>query len=351
MMNELMNDFQPLTINLSSSALSSSGCMLRLYRKVVEGYKEPAMDARLVYGVGVHKYIDTMYRTGGDIPKSKDAAREVFMSIPRIDDRKSMHLSDVNHMLAVAVWTWEMCVARDEEFEMIEIKDKCPMCEGTGQMPVVGESTAQITVCPKCQSIGTILRPASEVTFSIPYYKDNFVNINFCGTMDRIGKMKDGIYIIPDWKTTSSWSEREYFKQYEMSKAPRGYVLALKLMHEHYPDSILGRIGGTRVGARFDAVFVKPKVNAVTFARSDVFTYSDQEIMEFRTLLDDKCREISQAVKTGYLPKQGLINGSCQGRWGFCSFWNVCSKPEIVGEVLLKRDFVKKPFNPLAYND
>jgi len=309
---------QPIELNLSSSALSHGNCKLALDRAVREGYKEKTMNCRMVYGIGVHKFISEMYLTGGHIPTARQAAIDAFNAIPRIDDRKSPHLSDVNHMHAVALWTWEMCVKADKEFEILMINDK----------------------------------PAVELNYSIPFYQDSYVKINWCGTLDRIGKIKNGIWIIPDWKTTSSWSEKEYFTQYELARAPRGYVLAMKLMAELYPDSILGQIGKGAIGVRFDGVFVKPAVNDVKFARSEVYRVDDDySVNEFRKLLTDKCREISDVIRTGYRPKNGIVNGGCEGKWGKCMFWNVCKLPDVVGEVLLKRDFDIKPFNPCAYND
>lgn len=306
-----------LEINLSSSALGHSGCMLNLQRTVITGYKEKALASRMVYGIGVHKFIDVMYKTGGHIPTAREEAMKAFASVPRIDDRKSMHLSDITHMTTVALYVWQMCVVADKDFEILELDGK----------------------------------PATEVTYSIPFFNDENVMINWCGTLDRIGKIKNGIYIVPDWKTTSSWSEKEYFSKFEMARQPRGYILALKLMSELYPDSVLGKIGATNVGARFDGVFVKPAANDVKFGRSEVFQYKPAEIQEFRDLLTAKCKEISLAVQRNEFTKQGLINGSCEGRWGKCAFWGVCQHPEPVANILLKRDFDIKPFNPLAYND
>ncbi len=347
---------EPLEINLSSSGLSHSPCMRNLFYTVVDGYKPKAMPARMIYGIGVHKFIHVMYMTGGHIPTARAEAIKAYQSIPMLDDPRSKHLNDFNHMHAVALWTWEMCVARDEEFEILMLDDKCWYCKGQGESvlsSILGESVDDIqpTVpCTHCNGFGHRLQPAAEVTYSLPYYQDDFVKINWCGTLDRLGKIKNGIYVIPDWKTTSSWSEKEYFTQFEMSKARRGYVLALKLMAERFPDSILGEIGKGVIGTRFDGIFVKPAINDVKFARSEVYQLPQEELDEFRTLLDDKCREISQAVKTGYIPRQGLVNGSCEGKWGKCDYWVVCQKPKIIGEYLLGRDFTKKPFDPLNYN-
>jgi len=340
----------PLEINLSSSALGHSGCMLNLWRTVVDGYKEKVMASRMVYGIGVHKFVDVMYKTKGHIPTAREEAIRAFNAIPKKDDKRSLHLSDANHMAAVALWTWEMCVVQDDDFQILEIDNTCWYCKGSGILPTHDNIDAAVP-CINCNGQGHCLQPASEVTFSIPYYQDQYVKINWCGTLDRIGKIRNGIYVIPDWKTTSSWSEKEYFSKYEMARAPRGYVLSLKLMSEKFPDSILGQIGKGVVGARFDGIFVKPAINEVRFARSEVFRYTEDEMNEFRILLDDKCREISQAVKTGYLPKQGLVNGSCEGKWGKCSFWVVCQKPAPIAQFLLEKDFNKVPFNPLAYND
>jgi len=305
------------------------------------------MPARMMYGIAVHKYIDTMYKTDGHIPTAKVEASNVFNKIVHEDDKRLAHLSDVNHMLSVAHWTWEMAVVSDKDFEILHINDTCWYCKGTGKSSPREDSG----VCCPCKGTGYRKQPASEVTYSFPYYQDEYVNVNWCGTMDRIGKIRDGIYVIPDWKCTSSWNEKEYFTQYEMAKSPRGYVLAMKLMAERFPDSDLGKIGAQNIGAQFYGIFIKPVSNQVKFVRSEVFTYRFDEINEFRQLLDDKCREISQAVKTGYYPRQGLINGSCEGKWGKCLFWNVCKHPDVIGKILLEKDFVKKPFNPLAYAD
>jgi len=306
-----------LEINLSSSALGHAGCVLNLHRTIAEGYKEKAMASRMIYGVGFHKFTDVMYKTGGHIPTARDEAIKAFASIPRIDDRKSMHLSDVNHMHSVALINWTVNVMKDTEFDILELNDK----------------------------------PASELTFSLPIWEDEVAKYNWCGTIDRLGKIRGGCYVIKDWKSTSTWNIADYFTTYEMARQPRGYVLALKMMHELYPDSALGKIGATKVGAQFDGVFIKPAINDVRFAKSIVFQYEDKEIEEFKQLIISECQKLSMAIATNKFPKQGIVNGSCLGKWGKCAFWNVCQHPEAVANVLLKRDFDKKPFNPLAYND
>jgi hypothetical protein len=121
-------------------------------------------------------------------------------------------------------------------------------------------------------------------------------------------------------------------------------------MARMHPDSILGQIGTTNVGARIDALFIKPLPNDNTWASSDVFQYTDKEILEFEKLIQYKIQELSRAVKDNYFPKQGILNNSCIGKWGMCKFGSVCNVSDEVGEVLLKRDFKVREFNPLNYS-
>jgi hypothetical protein len=341
-----MTDKPPLEVNISGTALGTSACILNFHRTVIDGYKEPIQDAKMVYGVAVHKYIDIMFKSGGHIPSARAEAIRVF-DVPKNDSNKSLHLSDRNHMLTTCFGVWELYIKKDTDFELIQLMQNCWKCKGSGQdflnMPVV---------CPICKGQKQFMQPATEVTFSIPYYRDDTIVVNLCGTLDRIGKIKNGCYAIPDWKTTSSWDTRSYFKTYELSRQLRIYVIALKLMAVKYPDSILGKIGKTNIGTFIDAIFIKPAANDNKYLRSDVQQYTDEQLAEFQLTLDDQCRRLSSAIKTGYLPKEGIVNGSCESRWGKCKFWNVCnaSKQE-VADVLLKRDFIQKPFSPLHYND
>jgi hypothetical protein len=341
-----------IDINLDSTALGSAGCILNLHRTVVDGYTEPIRDAKLIYGVAIHKYIDMMYKTKGHIPTARAEAKLAF-SVPKADFRgKSPHLMDENHMIGTAFGTWEMYVKPDTEFELVELNLPCWKCKGSGSVsnPLGGELQTN-QVCSVCNGQKSCLQPASEVTFRILYYQDDIVRIYLCGTIDNIGKIKGGCYAIRDFKTTSTWSKKEYFSQYERARQLRIYTISLKLMAALEPDSILGQIGKTNTGVFIDAIFIKPSLSDTSYGRSSVFTYRDSDLDAFRLTLDDQCKRLSQAIKTGYLPQEGLVNGACTGQWGKCKFWNVCNSSEDIAKVLLARDFKQKPFSPLNYNE
>ena len=310
---------EQIEINLSSSALSHASCMLELYRVIVEGYKEPRPAAAVVYGTAVHKYRDVMFKTGGHIPTARDAALEAF-NIPKEDNRKSLHLSDSKHMLCTAFNYWEMYVSKDTQFEYLELNGK----------------------------------PATEVTFSIPYMQTDKFRVNLCGTLDGIGKMKGGCYCIADLKTTSAWDTYGYFTKYKQSKQLRFYRLALKLMSQMYPESILGQIGATKVGAFIDALFVKPAASDNKYARSEVFQYPEEHMIEYENDLRLFINRMLNAFEfPDALTQDGIITGACEKGYGkLCMFFNVCGcHDKNVAKILLDRDFLKKPFNPLNYSE
>ena len=296
--------------------MGKATCSLNLYRTVIEGYKEPAMAARIIYGIAVHKFVDTMYKTG-EVVQAVVAAKKAF-SLPKIDDKKSLHLSDENHMITTCMNLWTGFIQDDSTFELIQVDGK----------------------------------PLTEQTFSFLFYEDDRIECWLEGTLDKIGQFKGGCFAIGDWKTTSSWDNRGYFYQYEMSRQLRFYRLALLLASRKYPDTTLGRIGKTRCGTFIDAIFIKPDRNAMEVKRSDVFQYDAFEMEAFEKSMYRFCERLSLRIKDlSYLDKEGLLNGACEGKWGKCSFWNVCKSPDNIAAILLDRDFVKRTWNPLDYNE
>ena len=312
-----------IEINLSSSALSSAGCILAMKRTVIDGYSDLS-SANIVYGEAVHKYIDIMYRTKGHVPTAREAALKVFNQ-PKDQGKKMNHLCDANHMLTTCFGVWELWVKGEGELDLISIP------------------------CDPQENNGATERAATEVTFSIEYYQDAHIKVNLCGTIDSIGKIPNGCYVIRDWKTTSSWDNKGYFYKYRLSKQLRFYRLALKLMSEMHPESVLGQIGKQQVGCCIDAIFIKPFANDNKYQRSDVWQFSDKQISDFKEMLDNYITKLSYHASLNHWPKEGILTGACEGKWG-CPYTNVCATEEPVSSVMLERDFKRKIYNPLNYS-
>lgn len=308
-----------IKIRIDSTSLGDSHCILKFHSRVVEGYSEKKMNASLLYGVAVHKFIESMFKSQGNFPLAISAAKEIFLRIPCEVDPKKMWQRDLSHLHSICAAVWSMQVLEEKVFEIITLPN--------------GE-------------------PAVEQTFEILWYQDDTCEIWLCGTIDSVGKFKGGAYGIRDWKTSSAWDTKDYFTQYDRTRQLPIYTIACKRMAKDYPDSVLGKIGAGKMGAFIDAIFLKPQMNEVSFGRSKVFQYEDNELDRVSQLIDDQCKKLSLAIKTGYIPQEGLINGTCQHALynKKCYLWNVCKSNDMVAKLCLERDFIKKPFNPLEYN-
>ncbi len=304
-----------LELNIDASSLSESGCILRWKNVVIDGFREKISGASLVYGSAFHKFQETMIRTHGDVHKAKVAMSEVF-NRPK-QQSKTSWLLDERHLFSTCYTYWEDVVLKDSQFDLLLLPND---------------------------------EPAVEQTFSFRYYEDDHIIVNLCGTIDRIGKVKNGCYVIRDYKTTSKYNVREYLNEYRMSKQLRFYRLALRIMAQRYPESVLGQIGATNVGARIDGVFLKARPTDNVYESSDVFLFSDESINEFESLLQVYIGKLSEAVAKNHFPREGIINGSCQSQYK-CKFWNVCQAPAEIRPVMLERDFNKVVYNPLKFGE
>lgn len=316
----------PIDVNIDATSLSASGCLLHFTRKVVEGYRQNhGHGASMVYGIAVHKFIDTMFKTG-DMKVARAAAVKAF-SMSKIDHGKKLYLSDERHMNTTCVMYWQDVIQKEEKFDIIKLPN--------------GE-------------------PATEQTFRFLYYTDEYVRIWLCGTMDKIGKFKNGCFAIGDYKSTSARSDspiaiKTYFSSYQLSCQLRFYKFALLWMAEHQPQSVLGQIGAT-ARVFIDALFIRPKVVENVYERSDVYELTTEHMVEFKALLDMKIQELVTAVQVihaGGRPfKYGILNGNCETKWGKCEFWSVCKQQDDkIANLVLARDFHQKNFDPLKYNE
>lgn len=357
-----------IEINLDSTALGSSACILDLVRTIIgelpqteneipTAYREKVLNIELVYGIAVHGFLDTMFKTKGHYPTARKKAEELF-KIPSISHKKKLWMNDPKHMITTCYQVWSGYVESESTFEVLTTTIYCERCRGVGSVGNESEQDMSAAlVCDKCRGTGTVDGPATEITFRIKYYEDDYIILHLCGTIDTIGKFKNGCYAIRDWKTTGSWDNDGYFEQYQLSRQLRFYTLACKLMAHSNPESLIGKVGSSHMGAFIDGIFLAPNANETKCKRSDVYSFSQKSLDAFQMTLDDKIQEISRAVKTGYLPKQGILNGACEAepdgmrKFQKCKFWTICKSDDVVGGVLLKRDFIRKPFNPLAYNE
>jgi len=303
-------------IYINASSLKHSVCPLAWKRSIIDGYHDTHVSCKIVYGQAVHKFIDVMYETQ-DLGAAKDAALLEFR-VPKVDDRKSVHMSDEKHLLNTCFDVWHNYILqKDEQFELMVLPNG---------------------------------KPATEVTFSIPYYEDDTIEVSLCGTIDKIGKFKGGMYAIGDWKTTSNYDPAKYLSSYRMSPQLRFYRLALIVMGRKHPESLLGTIGNSTIGCFIDGIFLKPKSIDNVIIRSEVFQYKDMD--QFEAGLIHNIKSLSGYIKADTFPKLGIINGMCEQKFGKCSFYHACSADnDKIANLILQRDFSQRHYDPLHRKD
>lgn len=306
-----------LTININASSLRDSSCLLNWYRTIVDGYTEPRFNCKIVYGIALHKFLQLMYQTG-DIAKAKDEALKVFRQ-PKVqlETEPDWYLNE-QHFMWACFDTWTNYAATDGEF--------------------------QLFTNPKGE-------PAVEQTFSILFYEDDTIRVNLCGTIDKIGRIKGGVNCIGDWKSTGTppYKQKEYLADFDMRSQLRFYILGLKLMNRHFPDSQLGTIGAGRLGAFIDAIFLTEKPADIKVKRSSMFLFTDDDIDAFEKSLMKRIVQLSHAIADGSVAlREGIVLNTCEKKYYKCSFFTVCrtGNPKLE-EMLLKRNFVQREYDPL----
>jgi hypothetical protein len=278
----------------------------------------------MVYGIAMHKFIDVMFKTKGNMEASTNAMYEEFR-VPKVDDHRSMYLSDEMHLCTTAFHYWHSYILKDSSLDIVILEDGLP---------------------------------ATEVTFEILYYEDDFIKVYLCGTLDKIVKIRNGCYAIGDYKTTRQDPAGRFLDDFEMSQQLRFYVLSLKLMAQLKPESILGKIGQTNIGVFIEGIFLKEKFSEMEFKRSDVWQSNYLNIPEFQHLLDNKIADLSNLIAlvgddTDYIPqREGIFNGSCKPYNKLCEFWNVCrTNHPVVSQNLLDKNFRTVEYNPMKHNE
>lgn len=311
-----------LTVILDASAFSTSSCLLRLFLTVVEGYTEKIQNNDVEWGSAFHKF-RAHYREHGEsgIGLAINKATTYY-------ENKPMRIKSNKKYL-----TKEFLLTACMEYAVKYEKDN---------------------IVPVRTSSGEVLL---ELRFAFPYYIDPLVEILLAGTMDEIGKIKNGIYVVPDCKSSGVWNVEEYFTSYQVSSQLYFYRWALKKYGEMYPDSIFGEIAKDEVGVLIDGVFYKGAVEPIVYRRSNVMLLSQNTLVEFEHLIKDKVMELvsfiyiwlKEKVKP---PRFGILNGACKTPYGLCPFAISCaSNDNLTQEAILEAQFIKRFYNPMTHGE
>jgi hypothetical protein len=314
-------------IRIDASSLKESACMYRWWLVVMQGYKEPLPYNDTNYGTAGHAFIQHMYLTKGNFMEALKTAKVQLGKPVEIRPKKD-YLTEI-HFTKTCFDFWQEFLSKDD-FEILTDEAGVPLV---------------------------------ELKFDEPYWSDENFEIRLTGTIDKLGKFKNGCYAIGDYKFTSSWNEKEYFTQYELSLQLMFYLFMLHLKGAKNPDSALGKIIQYPVGAFIDAIFLKSNKETV-FKRSEVWFTDKKQLQmrlnEMKALLDRFIYGVTARLSTSTpFERTGLLNGACANAYGttsqqgaLCRFFRHCAAPdEIAAQHVLKNTFKQREYNPLKFNE
>lgn len=333
-------------IKISSSALKDSGCDVRYDETVNRGLVEKLPWNDTFYGTCFHKFAYVMAMTDGNFAMANAETMNKFRkTVTRIRDKKE-HLTE-KHLINTCIQYWTEIEAARTDFEPLLHSELCYYCKGTNIVELNGEKCD----CNKCEA-GIRTVPIAEFNFSIPVYEDEDFIVLLEGTIDRMGKIKNGAYCIRDFKTTSSWDYKKFLGSFRSSSQLKLYLWALKKHAAENPGSVLDGITKFPMMAFIDGVFLKSAKE--TEFHSEGFQFKDWEFEEIESMLLDKAKQIVELKVKGDLKQKiyptGKITGLCYTGF-YCKYFDVCHALDAtVKKHIINNNFTHRPFDPLNYD-
>lgn len=271
-----------------------------LYGMVLNRRKEGSPPPAISYGAAWHKALEAHYKTGGDYHKVVTAVVNSWEPHDRPDDYRT-----VERVLA----------AYDEYQGRWGTHDDDARTHGA----TVGYPDQPLVEIPTEISWPGALHP-------------------YAGRIDRIIEI-GGLYYVEDHKTSSRMGER-WSADWDPSNQMMGYVwLAQKLTGL--------KIQGVRIN--FHAVLKTQN----KFDRA-IVSFSQARLEEWANNYNDWINRIeasSRLIIGGVMPDETAFPmnlNACKGKYGFCTYRDVCTSPPRLRQRVLEADFAEKPWDPMA---
>jgi hypothetical protein len=300
------------TILIDASALKRSHCGRKLHYTVVEGYRKAINSVDIEYGTAFHKFAEQLEHDPENIAKALKHAKDHLTNTPYVESPRKKHYN-TQHLMAT-------CLG----FQEWRTSDSLQVLKDKAGVPLV------------------------ECKFAYPYRSTPEVDILLSGTIDFIGQMKQGVYCIQDYKTTSSYDPKEYFSGYRNDPQLMMYYLQIKRLAHDYPDSVFADMIAKGVGCFIMGVFISSS-KPTEYIRSELMMFKPDEIEEFEFMLASTV-DLFLEWYPKLPPREGRINGTCVAKYGKCEYFDVCAAPDSrAGEFILNRNFIKKQYNPLTF--
>lgn len=260
---------------------------------MIQGWKPKKQSSALSFGTLWHLLLETHYKTGGNKDEVYKAFAVASHKVPSEGDYRTSQRALLDY---------------EKYRKEYDIKKDCEQTYGFPDNPMVEISTA---------------------VFSDILGHDYGVKI------DRI-VVENGLGYVEDHKTTSRL-DKSYFRQYELSNQMMGYV---RIANYLIPDI---KVVGVRIN------LLHALTNSSAFHRH-IVTYPDSRLKEWEENSGMWMRIMERAHETGIFPRHYGDNG-CNGKFGRCEFFDVCSSSPLIRDEILKQDFHIEHWDPLKHQE
>lgn len=166
----------------------------------------------------------------------------------------------------------------------------------------------------------------------------------YTGRLDRIIEA-NGQYLIEDHKTASRM-ETNYFKQWELDNQMIGYAVLAELVTG---QPIAGVRINLHVVRKSDSVFER---RTIRFSKERLQDWcKNYDIWLARIEESKRQLEIRAEAEFDLAPAYPQNFAACAGKYGMCTYHEVCSMPPRLRQITLETDFAEMEWNPLTVAD
>jgi hypothetical protein len=166
----------------------------------------------------------------------------------------------------------------------------------------------------------------------------------YCGKIDRVVEYQ-GLYYVEDHKTSSQLGS-SYFKQFDPSNQMMGYAfLAQKLTGLPIAGVRINAFGVLKTQNKFErqtVMFSQDRLNEWA-ENYNMWVRRIEHSMEMYSR-DNDGDELRETTKLVSFPHNF---NSCAGKYGMCSYTDVCTSPVRIRGRILEADYDYAPWDPM----
>lgn len=319
---------QKIKIFIDASALSDSACFRRLWMTIFHGLKpKSGREYKMEYGNALHIFAEHYYKRDMSTKEAAALAANYFQPYAENVPLDMFEFRTETNLL-------KTCLAYKQAF---------PKTSEIDFKPLTDELTG---------------KPLVEYKFAIPIWSGEYFELILCGTMDLICAYGGYEAVIVDHKTTGKKNKIEFFRQFDLTPQTMLYSLCGKeiLKTEYFPPVLINAwfLKKPTQKAEKEKVF-----DGVSFERSSMFEYTQEQMSEFKLWLDKKFEKIIMYLE-GYNPSSKTFSPDpmedydysvCHNGYTTCEFFDVCSIAKKFRQGIMDTDYKKRTYEPLKFRE